>query len=146
MLRTTAKIFILIGTLTAFSCGSRVRSVALGTVCREPEHATVKVEAYFRLPQVSDWSGDDDGTGEYRLLLVERPTGGGSFITATVSGTASNEPNRIAALPASYTYDDVRINTDSGRTVSAGEKLAITGHVLKDSKPCILRIEKIETP
>jgi len=146
MLRNIAKIVILISTLSVLSCSSRVKSVALSNICHEPEHGTVSVEGYFRLPQVSDWVGDTDGSAEYRLLLVEKANGSGSFITATVAGTTSHEPNRIDALPASYTYDDVRFTTNAGRAVRAGEKLLITGRVLKETKPCILQIETIETP
>ncbi len=146
MLRIIQIAIVLIATLIASSCDSQVRSVALGNICHEPENGAVRVEGYFRLPQVSDWVGDDGGSGEYRLLFVEKPNGGGSFITATIPSTGSHEPNRIDALPASYTYDDVRINTNSGRSISARERLAITGRVLKNSKPCLLRIEKIDTP
>lgn len=145
MLRIYEIAILLISTLAVFSCGTRMRTVALSDVCREPSDDAVKVEGYFRLPQVSDWIGDNHGSGQYRLLLVEKLDGGGSFITATVSATGSHERNHIEALPASYTYDDVRINTDSGRTVSAGERLTVTGRVLKDSDPCILRIERIDT-
>ncbi|HQZ94685.1 MAG TPA: hypothetical protein PLP21_00125 [Pyrinomonadaceae bacterium] len=145
MLRIYEITILLIATLVVFSCGTRMRTVALSDVCREPSDNAVKVEGYFRLPQVSDWIGDDYGSGQYRLLLVEKLDGGGSFVTATVSATGSHERNHIDALPASYTYDDVRINTDSGRTVSARERVAVTGRVQKDSNPCILRIERIDT-
>jgi hypothetical protein len=146
MLRIYEIAILLIATLAVFSCGTGMRTVAMSDVCREPSDGAVKVEGYFRLPQVSDWIGDDHSSGQYRLLLVEKLDGGGSFITATVSATESHERNHIEALPTSYTYDDVRINTDSGRTVSAGERLTVTGRVLKDSSPCILRIERIDTP
>ena len=139
-------IIFLLATLIAFSCGSRVKSVALGNVCQEPVDGRVRVEGYVRLPQVSDWAADKDDSGEYRLLLVEKSNGGGSFITATISATDSHEPNRIDVLPTSYTYDDVRINTDSRRTVSTDQRLALTGSVMKDTKPCILRIEKVDMP
>jgi hypothetical protein len=63
---------------------------------------------------------------------------------ATIPASGWHEPNRIETLPISYTYNDLKINTSSGKTVSADEKLTVVGKVSKVSKPCILQVEEIE--
>lgn len=147
MLRIFGTTLILFIAVTALSCSFGTRSVAVADVCRESNDTPVRVAGYFRLPQVSDWVANGDGdAGEYKLIFAERLTGGGSFVKTTISGTGSNEPNRIAALPASYTYDDLRINTSSGKTVSPDERVFVTGRISKDPTLCVLRVEKVEIP
>lgn len=82
---------------------------------------------------------------EHILIIVEKENGTGTFVNAVVRTTDSHEPNRIASLPSSYTYADLHIITDSGIETSLKDRLKITGRIAKDSKPCILEIEKIET-
>lgn len=133
---------LIILSASAISCGTR--SLAVGEVCGQNDSSRVRVEGFFRLPQAADWV-TDNGMGEYRLILAEKLTGGGSFIRATIPGTNSHEPNRIETLPVSYTYDDLKINTSSGKTVSADEKLTVIGKVSNGSNPCILQVERIES-
>lgn len=146
MFRNLYSFLIITAAAWGMSCISSTRSLAVGEVCGEKDNTHVRVEGFFRLPQAADWVADNGtGSGEYRLIFVEKLTGGGSFIKATIPGTLSHEPNRIEALPASYTYDDLKINTSSGKTVSADEKLTVVGKISNGSKPCILQVEKIES-
>ncbi len=146
MFRGLRNLMIIAAAACGISCFSSTRSLAVGEVCGEKDNTHVRVEGFFRLPQAADWVADNGtGSSEYRLIFVEKLTGGGSFIKATIPGTLSHEPNRIEDLPASYTYDDLKINTSSGKTVSADEKLTVVGTVSNGSKPCILQVEKIES-
>ena len=131
----------------AASCGDQATAVAVNEACKQTENRSVKVEGYFRLPQSSapPLTGENDPRS-YMLLLVEKENGTGSFINVQVPFTGSKERNRLDTLPASYTYNDLHVNTDSGAQVSSGDKVAVTGQVLKDSKACIVRVEKIEKP
>lgn len=133
--------------LFAASCGNQAAAVAVNEACKQTEKRAVKVEGYFRLPQSSEppLTGEND-SGSYMLLLVEKENGTGSFINVQVPFTGSKEPNRLDTLPASYTYNDLHINTDSGAQISSGDKVAVSGRVLKDSKPCVVQVEKIEKP
>ncbi|CAN5418400.1 hypothetical protein BH10ACI3_BH10ACI3_16520 [soil metagenome] len=133
--------------LLASSCGMTAQKVALNQMCQQPDNALIRTEGFFRLPQTSDRSDMTDiEPDRYRLLLVEKSNGAGAFITAIVGGTDTKERNRIDMLPVSYTYNDFHINTDAGTQLSARDKVAVAGRVLKDSRPCVLRVERIETP
>lgn len=121
--------------------------IAVNEACKQPENQAVKVEGYFRLSQTpGEPFASESNSPNYILLLVEKVNGTGAFVTAIVPVTNSRERNHMDTLPASYTYNDLHINTDSGKQVSAGDKVALTARIAKDSRSCVLNVEKIETP
>lgn len=129
------------------SCGRAPSTVPVHEVCRQTDNGRVSVEGYLRLRQSSEQEiTDQSGTNRYNLLLVEKSSGTGAFIAVSIPGTGSHEPNRIDELPISYTYNDVRINTSFGKQVTTDDRLIITGNVMNDLKPCVLQVEKIDTP
>ena len=144
----TVKIYISAVMMAALcSCGMAPATVAVHEVCRQADDKRVLVEGYLRPRQSSDQElTDPAAANRYNMLLVEKSSGTGAFITVLIEGTGSHEPNRMDKLPISYTYNDVRINTSSGQQVTADERLLITGSVMKESKPCVLQVEKIDTP
>ena len=146
----TVKIYLAIAIAIATaicSCGITPATVAVHEVCRQTDRKRVSVEGYLRLRQSSEQETSDTSNAKlYNLLLVEKSSGTGAFITVSIPGTGSHEPNRIDELPVSYTYNDVRIYTDSGKQVTTDDRLVITGSVMKESKPCVLQVDKIDTP
>lgn len=144
----TVKIYFGIAMMAALcSCGNTPVTVAVHDVCRQSDNKRVSVEGYLRLRQSSEQETSDiTATKHYNLLLVEKSSGTGAFITVSIPGTDSKEPNRIDELPVSYTYNDVKINTNSGKQVTSDDRLLITGSVSKESKSCILQVDKIDTP
>ena len=62
------------------------------------------------------------------------------------SMTKTNEPNKIAMLPASYTYDDLHIYTNSGKQITTDDRVKVTGEVSKKDSGCVLNVSKIEMP
>lgn len=148
MISLTVKITLgIVMIMGLLSCGMAPATVAVHEVCRQPDNKRVSVEGYLRLRQSSEQETSDTGaTNRYNLLLVEKSSGTGAFIAVSIPGTGSHEPNRIEELPVSYTYKDVRINTNSGKQVTTDDRLIITGSVMKESKPCVLQVDKIDTP
>ena len=132
--------------LVIASCEKQVTEVAVNEACKQNEDRAVRVEGYFRLLQSSEPPVPAEiDPQSYMLLLVEKENGTGSFLNVQVPFTASKERNRLDALPQSYTYSDLHINTDSGLQASAVDRVAVTGQVTKDSRSCVLQVDKIET-
>ena len=127
-------------------CNSSARRVVLSDVCQSEQGNVISVEGYLRLPILNhDESSDSESQNSYKLLLVERPNGTGGFLTTSTRATVTNEPNRIRDLPVSYTYNDFQVFTNTGEAASADDRVIVTGEVRRDIKPCVLRIDKIET-
>lgn len=148
MMSLTVKIYLGIAMMAVCcSCGNTPATVAINEVCRQKENGRVSVEGYLRLRQSSEQElASQMDANRYNLLLVEKSSGTGAFITVAIPGTGSHEPNRIDELPVSYTYNDVRINTNSGKQVTTDNRLLMTGSVVKESKSCVLQVDKIDTP
>lgn len=132
--------------MLSISCVRQPTAVALQDTCKQTDKQFVKIEGYFRLPESTDplkQAGEHPGT--QALLLVEKGNGTGSFVKAMVTMTSNKERNRLDTLPVSYTYDDLHIYTDSGARASPDEKIMVTGEVSRETIPCVLQVEKIET-
>lgn len=130
----------------SLGCG-KSEPIAIGEVCRNEAGKIVTVEGYLRLPEATGpESTGGDPRDTYTLLLVERPNGTGGFLITNIKATSAREPNRIGNLPLSYTYDNLRVFTDRGNTVSARDRIAVTGKVAKSSDGCELDVLKIDEP
>ena len=125
------------------SCREGAKVVSFADVCREENHALVALEGYIRLPALMEERGLEKGSRQ--LLLVEKENGTGGFLPVMTQDSETKEPNRIAHLPLSYTYKDLRIYTEDGSTVTSNDRLRVTGEVVKDLNSCVLKIQKIET-
>lgn len=129
------------------SCRSHPASAMISDICRQPDRSSVQTIGYVRLPIAEDGVlRKTDSDREQLLIIAENENGTGTFVNAVVSTTDGLEPNRMRSLPLSYTYADLHIITDSGVEASMKDPLKITGRIAKDPRPCILTIEKIETP
>ena len=128
------------------ACGSQANSTSVTDVCRFSDKSSVRVEGYLRLPIAVDVVVREPvKTEEHLLIIVENINGTGAFVTTSVSTTKNNEPNKIAALPMSYTYDDLHIYSNSGKQITADDRVNVTGEVSKSENGCVLKISKIET-
>lgn len=146
MMTKAAHILIILAFMTLlWSCGSQPVTVAVNEVCGQSDKKWVSVEGYLRLRQSSDQETASAAANRYNLLLVEKGSGTGAFIAVSVPGSGTNTPNNIDELPISYTYNDLHINTDSGKQVAATDKIIVTGEISKETRPCFLRVDKIES-
>lgn len=129
-------------------CAKSGEPVSFADVCLNENDAVVSIEGYLILPNyMSPATNQKDGTINYQLYLTLQPDGKGQTVLTSVAGTSSNEPNRIADLPSmGYTYKDFQIFTDQGSTVSAADKVRVTGKLVKNTNSCQIRVEKIEAP
>ncbi|CAN5413690.1 hypothetical protein BH10ACI2_BH10ACI2_00720 [soil metagenome] len=144
--RILIAICLAVDAILAAGCNSVQKRVAMADVCQKDQGSIVSVEGYLRLPILNnEESRDEESQNTYTLLLVERPNGTGGFLTTSTRATVTNEPNRIRDLPVSYTYNDFSVFTDTGQVASADDRVIVTGHVYRNAKPCILKIDKIET-
>ena len=136
---------ILLSVAAASFCGCRegAKAVSFADVCREENHALVALEGYIRLPALMEERVTEKGSRQ--LLLVEKENGTGGFLPVMALDSKTKEPNRIAELPLTYTYKDLRIYTEDGTTVSSNERLRVTGEVVKDLNSCVLKVQRIET-
>lgn len=137
------------------ACAAAGEQSTIDDACRKGEGTIVAVEGFLLLPNVMRTAvNPETELTSYELYLAAEPDDRSSILRAAVLGTRSSRTNRIAELsPLGYTQRDLQIFTDSGEIVSSLDRLLITGQLMKDeptesepphSRPCILKIEKIE--
>ena len=131
----------------AAACGLQPKASSVTNVCRNADRSSVLVEGYLRLPISTDVVVREPvKTEDHVLIIVENVNGAGAFVSTSVSTTKTNEPNKMAVLPTSYTYNDLHIYTNSGKQITTDERVSITGHITKESTTCVIEVNKIETP
>lgn len=130
------------------ACEKKGERASFADVCQKETGTLVSIEGYLVLPNfMNPATIQRNGAINYQLYLSLQQDGKGQSVLTSVAGTASNEPNRIADLPAmGYTYKDFRIFTDEGSTVGATDKVKITGELVKGPNSCQIVVNKIEVP
>ena len=139
---------LLLSAVIFAACAKTGEPSTVADVCRMDDGTLVAVEGFLLPPNfMNTLVSQKTGITTYELFLAAQPDGKSASIKTSVSGTRSNEVNRIAELPPEgYTQRDLRIFTDTGETVGSPDRVRITGEISKSTNLCILKIYKIEKP
>ena len=121
--------------------------VAHGDVCKlENDDKVVMTEGYFKLG-LSMYCSDTSGQYRCGLDFVSARDVEDGFSVDVVEGEGNNE---LSPLPDSYTDADMKIQSDSGETVTQNDKVRITGDLSVSQDPvsndmvCYMYVDKVE--
>ena len=144
------KIIFLATLLFQFGCGSSPVQVEVKDVCSQPEGANVSVVGYLSLPNFMERMSYRKGSSvsvSYTLFLMTKPDATGESVRTLLWGSHEGKPNKIKPLPEKYTWNDLLVYTDDGKTLGAGQIVKLTGKTQKNDKGgCDVNVQKIETP
>ncbi len=146
MLKTIciAFIFLMIG------CSKPV-PVEIKDVCSQPEGAKVIIQGLISLPQVIETiqmtkGGRIEAVG-LQLFLMTKADATGDSVKTTFWVSDKGEPNKIKPLSKGYTWNDLLVYTDDGKTIGPGKVVKVTGEVKPNEKSrCEVNVSKIENP
>jgi hypothetical protein len=145
------KLALIAFALSMFGCGKTIVPVEVKDVCAQPEGARIMTQGYISLPQTIDTiqltKGGSIVAVGLQLFLMTKPDASGEAVRATFWTSDKNEPNKIKPLPRAYTWNDLLVYTDDGKTLGAGKIVKITGEIKPDDKyKCAVSVTKIENP
>lgn len=141
---------LIIALLAAAACSKPAEPAAIADICGNPNDTLVSAEGYLVLPKqmtIRTIYGKRENRKTYQLFLVSQPDAKGESVRTIVTGTASDGRNVIRDLPPTeYTFRDLLIYTNDGKTVGAGSRLKVTGTVTQAGadRACDLAVTKIE--
>ena len=131
-------------------CGGNPVSVEIKDVCSQPEGTNVAVEGFLSLPNLMERISHRQGKSvsvSYTLFLMTKPDATGESVRALLWGSHEGQPNKIKPLPEKYTWNDLLVYTDDGKTLGAGQVVKLTGKTQKNDKGgCDINVRKIEKP
>lgn len=112
--------------LSVAACSQEAPTVgeakAFAAVCQEANDGKrISVDGYLRLPD--SFSGDSSVI----LRLYETAEFAGEFIG--VQTRIGSEANQMAAVPTSYSDDDLQVYLPDGQVAGLGTKLKVSGQV-----------------
>lgn len=120
-------------------------------VCSQPEGTDVIIQGFISLPQVIDTvqltrKGRIEAVG-LQLFLMTKADATGDSVKTTFWVSDKSEPNKIKPLSKGYTWNDLLVYTDDGKTIGPGKVVKVTGEVKPDDKSkCEVNVTKIENP
>lgn len=133
-----------------FGCSKPI-PVEVKDVCSQPEGTSIIIQGYISLPQVIDTiqmtrKGRIEAVG-LQLFLMTKADATGDSVKTTFWTSDKSEPNKIKPLPKGYTWNDLLVYTDDGKTIGPGKVVKITGEVKpNDKSKCEVNVTKIENP
>ena len=134
----------------AFGCGKPV-AVEVKDACSQPIGSTVIVQGYISLPKQIETvqltrKGAVEAVG-LQLFLMTKADATGDSVRTTFWTSDKGEPNKIKPLPKGYTWNDLLVYTNDGKSVEAGKVIKITGKTEADETyRCQIDVNKIELP
>jgi hypothetical protein len=144
------KLILLAFGLSIFGCGAPV-AVEIKEVCSQPEGTKVVIQGYISLPQRIDTiqmtrGGRIEAVG-LQLFVMTKADASGDSVRSVFWTSDKGEPNKIKPLPGSYTWNDLLVYTDDGKSLGAGQIVKVTGEVEPNEKSkCAVNVTKIENP
>ena len=147
----TLKLGCITLTIFLFSCSSKPVAIEIKDVCSQPEGANIIIQGYISLPQQIDTiqlikKGSISAVG-LQLFLMTKADATGDSVKTTFWTSDKGEPNKIKPLPKDYTWSDLLVYTDDGKSLGAGKIVKITGAVSpNDKSKCEVNVTKIENP
>jgi hypothetical protein len=82
------------------------------------------------------------------MMTKQDATGDAVMTSFWTTPKPEGEPNKIKTLPMSgYTWNDLLVYTDAGKSAGAGKLIKVTGETFADEKNgCFIDVSKIELP
>lgn len=133
-----------------FGCSKPV-PMEIKDVCSQPEGTDVIIQGFISLPQVIDTiqmtrQGRIEKVG-LQLFLMTKADATADSVKTTFWTSDKGEPNRIKPLPKGYTWNDLLVYTDDGKTLGGGQIVKVTGTIEpNDKSKCSVNVNKIENP
>ena len=133
-----------------FGCSKPV-PMEIKDVCSQPEGTDVIIQGFISLPQVIDTiqmtrQGRIEKVG-LQLFLMTKADATGDSVKTTFWVSDKSEPNSIKPLSKGYTWNDLLVYTDDGKTIGPGKVVKVTGEVKpNDKSKCEVNVTKIENP
>jgi hypothetical protein len=130
---------------------SEPAAVEIKDVCAKGEGVKIITTGYISLPKTIDTvqltrKGAIEAVG-LQLFVMTKTDATGDAVKATFWVSDKSEPNKIKPLPKVYTWNDLLVYTDDGRTLAAGQLVKVTGTVKPDERTgCEIDVAKIEVP
>lgn len=144
----TTLIFVAMTLLSG--CGTNPPvAVEVKDACTKAVGTNVVLKGFFSLPkqlEVTKYTRGGQGAGiNYKLILMTKKDATGDAVFVNMSGTVDPRPNKIKMLPDNYTWNDLVVYTEDGKTLAAGEAVQLTGTIAPDDKDkCRIDVSKIE--
>lgn len=148
-MKTINILFLAIG-LFAFGCSKPV-AVEVKDACSQAVGSSVIVQGYISLPERIETiqltrKGAIEAVG-LQLFVMTKTDASGDSVRTTFWTSDKGEPNKIKPLTKGYTWNDLLVYTDDGKTIGPGKLVKVTGKVEADDKyKCIVNVGKIENP
>ena len=146
------KLTIIAMILGMFSCSSKPVALEIKDVCLQPIGTNVEITGFISLPQLISTiqlrkGGAIKAVG-LQLFMMTKADATGDAVMTTFWTSDTGEPNKIKPLPMnSYTWKDLLVYTDDGKSLGAGKVVKITGTVSpNDKSKCEVNVTKIENP
>lgn len=143
--------FIVISLLLLLSGCSEPKPIAveIKDVCSQPTGTNVTISGYLSLPElmeVTKYTRNGQGVSiNYKLFLMTKQDATGDAVAVILFATGISEPNKIKTLPDKYTWNDLIVYTDEGKTTMAGNLVKLSGKVNpNDKNGCQVNVMKIE--
>lgn len=133
-----------------FGCSKPV-PMEIKDVCSQPEGTDVIIEGFISLPKVIETiqltrKGQIEAVG-LQLFLMTKADATGDSVKTTFWTSDKGEPNKIKPLSKGYTWNDLLVYTDDGKTIGPGKVVKVTGEVKPNEKnKCEVNVTKIENP
>ena len=129
---------------------SKPAAIEIRDVCQKPAGTDVSIEGYLSLPNNMEMTRYRKG-GElsisYQLFLMTKLDATGDSVRVILWGSPEGKPNKIQPLPEKYTWKDLLVYTDDGKTVGPGRLVKLSGTVKPNEKgKCDVHVYKIEAP
>jgi hypothetical protein len=150
------KISLLIITfiLLSFGCGGNPIPLEIKEVCKQPIGTNVEITGYISLPkqittlQITKGGAIKAVGLQIYMMTKQDATGDAVMSTFWTTPKPEGEPNKIKPLPMNgYTWNDLLVYTDDGKSAGAGKSLKISGETVADEKNgCYVYVRKIELP
>jgi hypothetical protein len=150
------KIYLLIVAIVwlSFGCGSKPIPMEIKDVCKQPIGTNVEISGYISLPkqiktlQLMKGGGVIASGLQLFMMTKQDATGDAVMSTFWTTPKTEGEPNKIKPLPINgYTWNDLLVYTNDGKSVGAGKLIKVTGETFADEKNgCFIDVYKIELP
>lgn len=133
------------------ACSKKAVPVQIKDVCAQPKGTKVEIQGYISLPKEIETiqlrRGQRIESVGLQLYLMTKADATGDAVMATFWVSDKSERNKIKPLGEGYTWKDLLVYTDDGKTAGPGTVIKVTGETEPHEKVgCRVNVSKIELP
>lgn len=132
-------------------CSRKAVPLQIKDVCAQPKGTKVEIQGYVSLPKEIETiqlrRGQRIESVGLQLYLMTKADATGDAVMATFWVSDKSEPNKIKPLSKGYTWNDLLVYTNDGKSAGAGALIKVTGETEpQDKAGCRVNVSKIELP